>query len=295
MSTLPSVSIGVPVYRAALQRDEAFALRHLNRHLAEYPLAWIAPDGLDLSAMARWRPDARTLRFHPDYFRSARDYSRLLLSEAFYRAFADHEFLLIHQLDALVFSDQLAHWCARGDDYVGAPWIKQDASGHRWATGNSGFGLRRIDGMLRVLTSRRFSRAWPAGLVKHLAHIDQRARLVPERMLRRLVPVTRDLELATNRWANASIDDVRRRMFWTMQGGVRQYLDRITYPEDVFWAQVAPVFDRAYRVTPPDLAVRFAFEKEPRWCYEQTGRQLPFGCHAWWKYDRAFWEPFLIQ
>jgi hypothetical protein len=30
--------------------------------------------------------------------------------------------------------------------------------------------------------------------------------------------------------------------------------------------------------------------------YELNGHELPFGCHAWERYDRAFWEeqlPFL--
>ena len=37
----------------------------------------------------------------------------------------------------------------------------------------------------------------------------------------------------------------------------------------------------------------FAFEARPRTLYEMNGRQLPFGCHAWFRYDLAFWKPFV--
>lgn len=42
-------------------------------------------------------------------------------------------------------------------------------------------------------------------------------------------------------------------------------------------------------------AMQFAFEKSPEACFELTNRQLPFGCHAWEKYDRDFWKPFIEE
>jgi hypothetical protein len=44
-----------------------------------------------------------------------------------------------------------------------------------------------------------------------------------------------------------------------------------------------------------DEALRFAFEAAPRECFERNGRRMPFGCHAWEKFDRGFWEPFLLR
>ena len=36
-------------------------------------------------------------------------------------------------------------------------------------------------------------------------------------------------------------------------------------------------------------------EVSPRLCFERNHRQLPFGCHAWARYDGAFWEPHLLK
>ncbi len=64
--------------------------------------------------------------------------------------------------------------------------------------------------------------------------------------------------------------------------------------EDVFWGIEAPKIDPSFRVAPFDAALRFAFECNPGLCFETNNRQMPFGCHAWNRYDRSFWEPFLL-
>jgi hypothetical protein len=64
--------------------------------------------------------------------------------------------------------------------------------------------------------------------------------------------------------------------------------------EDIFWGTMAHQIDPSFRVAPFETALQFAFECNPRLCFETNGRQMPFGCHAWPRYDRAFWEPHLI-
>ena len=41
--------------------------------------------------------------------------------------------------------------------------------------------------------------------------------------------------------------------------------------------------------------LRFAFEVSPRTCLDLNGGKMPFGCHAWARYDRSFWEPFIVS
>jgi hypothetical protein len=40
-------------------------------------------------------------------------------------------------------------------------------------------------------------------------------------------------------------------------------------------------------------ALKFGFEQHPQLCYELNNQQLPFGCHAWEKYDYEFWEKYM--
>lgn len=60
--------------------------------------------------------------------------------------------------------------------------------------------------------------------------------------------------------------------------------------EDTFFGGCKTDF---FRVAPIDIALEFAFETDVRKCYIMNNKQLPFGCHAWEKWDYSFWEPFI--
>jgi hypothetical protein len=74
---------------------------------------------------------------------------------------------------------------------------------------------------------------------------------------------------------------------------VKAYLEK-GRNEDWFYTQYAGHYAPGFNLAPPDRALEFGFEVEPRRCFELNGYRMPFGCHAWEKYDRAFWEPHLL-
>ena len=101
----------------------------------------------------------RLKEFDSSFFRSVNSYSRLLTLPLFYGAFCDYEYMLIAQLDAVCFRDDLDEWCRRGYDYVGAPWChlcrhvcSPDFSypGEK-LVGNGGLSLRRIKTFMQQL------------------------------------------------------------------------------------------------------------------------------------------------
>jgi hypothetical protein len=63
----------------------------------------------------------------------------------------------------------------------------------------------------------------------------------------------------------------------------------------VFWSFSAPRLMESFRIPGPREALEFAFETEPRFCYQANGNRLPFGCHAWHTQERDFWEHFLLK
>lgn len=193
--------------------------------------------------------------FPAAYFRSLRAQQRLLMSAEYYEAFAGYEFVLIHHLDSLVLSDEVDEWCEAGWDYIGAPWTRTGPDGSLVLTGvgNGGFALRRVSSCLRVARAAERTR-------QRLQVAAWFARGVLRRAVRR-----REVNV-----------------FW------RAYLN-----EDKFWGELAPRLDPAFRVAPPEVALRFAFETNPRTCFDLNGSRLPFGCHKWWHHDREFWEAYL--
>ena len=58
--------------------------------------------------------------------------------------------------------------------------------------------------------------------------------------------------------------------------------------EDLFWGYYVPAV-RWYKVADITAAQIFSFELMPRLMHKLNDYKLPFGCHAWEKYDSEFW------
>jgi len=62
--------------------------------------------------------------------------------------------------------------------------------------------------------------------------------------------------------------------------------------EDLFWSAFVPAWWPWFRIPDFETALGFAIETQPRRSVELLGR-LPFGCHAWSRYDLEFWRPHI--
>ncbi len=60
--------------------------------------------------------------------------------------------------------------------------------------------------------------------------------------------------------------------------------------EDGYWGLLIGKKFSWFKVAPPDDAMKFSFEVQPKRFFEENLRKLPFGCHAWIKYDFDFWK-----
>jgi hypothetical protein len=63
------------------------------------------------------------------------------------------------------------------------------------------------------------------------------------------------------------------------------------YNEDQFWSYYGKKHIKSFSIPSIDIARSFAFERNPRREFELNHSKLPFGCHAWEKYDIDFWRP----
>ncbi|GAB6194652.1 DUF5672 family protein [Desulfocastanea catecholica] len=264
------VAIVIPLSnRTELTAAEQISLRHLLHHLGTYDKYFIAPHGLAIS-----HPEVQNKYFDQKYFGSAEAHSKLLLSSLFYKAFKEYKYILIYHLDSLVFSDQLTEWCQQGYDYIAPPWIKHEDAPYAGMTkfegkvGNGGFSLRRIESFIKVIDSNKYyidpDKYWQQ-FCKNRSKLKQLVNL-PRKYIKRI-----------SKFNNAK----------------KEIDEKITI-EDMFWANRGKYYYPEFKIAPIEIALKFAFECVPHYCYEQNGHQLPFGCHAWEKYEKSFWEPFLL-
>ncbi|MEZ5582523.1 MAG: DUF5672 family protein [Candidatus Competibacteraceae bacterium] len=144
-----SVAVAIIHHRAPDSAEEKLSLRHAKQHLYNYDVYAVTPSTVSLGKYPR-------IAFDDRYFSNLANNNLLRLLPDFYRRFDRYEYLLIYELDSLVFSDKLDQHCTGEFDYIGAPWVRyQDGLPVGFVgVGNSGFSLRRVEACMRVLTSR---------------------------------------------------------------------------------------------------------------------------------------------
>jgi len=267
---LHRVAIVVPLRsEPSLTDAEKLSLRHLDHFLGQYPKYFVSPPNVCLE-----REGFETVHFSSRYFGSVLAHNRLLISKKFYRAFSHYEFVLIYHPDALVFSDQLEYWCTRGFDLIAPPWIPGPDS--PWlrepGVGCGGFSLRRVDAFLRLLGSQR---RW-----REISAVEGKARFRVARLegIRELLKKIYFYSYRLNGVKQESRAHVER-------GG----------NEDRFWWKRGQHYFPGLKIAPVETALEFGFEVNPAKCLQMNRGRIPFGCHAWEQYDRAFWEPLLLN
>ncbi|MCA9324585.1 hypothetical protein KDA23_00755 [Candidatus Saccharibacteria bacterium] len=242
---------------------EEFSLRHSLEVLSAYDFFVICPSEL-LNYASRIRRDYlasfHIQTFPSKYFSSVKGYNGLLMSKEFYRQFERYEYILIVQTDALVFADQLEEWCDRDYSYIGAPWFEGHTRPKKplsfAGVGNGGFSLRKVSDAIRVLESSLFG-----------APENGRVRLGIEEKFRLSSLILHCIALSSSP------------PFVTLEVN-----------EDIYWGAVAPLRHNWFVVPPAEAAVDFAFEVAPEYMFELNGERLPFGCHAWERYNPEFWR-----
>jgi hypothetical protein len=264
------VAVVVPLSnRNEITNDEKISLAHLVHHLGHYDKYFLVPNGLKFSANG-----FTNVRFDDQFFGSVDANRKLMFSKTFYKRFDRYKYILIYHLDALVFSDQLKSWCEKGYDYVGPPWVKHQEAPYAGLNiedkvGNGGFSLRNVDSFLKVIKSKIY-------------YIDPK-------VYWRVAYADKNLFVKTLNYPKKYLK------YLTVFNGSRFEMARFKTNEDQFWAGRAIHYYPEFNLPTVQTALQFGFECLPRHCFELNGRRLPFGCHAWPRYDREFWEPYLMS
>lgn len=261
----------VPLYKENLTRDEEISLRQLSKIIKCDKIFVICPMGLKIPSIAsNWGKRY----FSREYFENINGYNSLMLSAEFYASFYDYQYMLIYQLDCLIFSDELIKWSKKDYSYVASPWFANfwnDPALGLWKVGNGGFSMRKISSALKVL-----GMIVPKGTLKSAG---QRA----------AYSYIDSLNPSNHYRAMYDEEDHNVNKLVTVEEDVREY----PLNEDLFWSFEAPQLDPTFRIPEANEALTFGFEKCPEWCFSENGNQLPMGCHAWFREGREFWVKFL--
>lgn len=261
----PSVAVVIPLYKSHPLNSELCAFRQCFNILGKYDIYVFTFQDLYLgeyNAVIDQKINCKY--FDKKYFESIDGYNTLLKEYNFYKAFKDYDYILIYQLDAWVFTDSLMDWCKKKFDYIGSPWFSDygsyEGGQQLWAVGNGGFSLRKVKKFLYVTNPK----------TKYLS-----VREVFKTYYRGYKSLPSCLLKCLGRKNNVAHFS---RLFQDLN-------------EDVYFSVILSQYERL-RLHIPDAeqAAYFAFERSPRFLFRLTNNKLPFGCHAWEKYDPDFWN-----
>lgn len=259
ISTLKKAAVIIPFYKDKLTAYESIALQQCFNVLSKYPIIAIKPQSLALPDEVTKHPFFNTVSFDDSYFKDIQGYNRLMLDAVFYKAFLDYEYILIYQLDAFVFKDELNFWCSQQIDYVGAPWIRATSYGF----------FKMQFKKLQYYIHTRFN------------------------IQRNGVPGKKQFEYKVG---NGGFSLRKTRIFHdlciTQKVKIKQYNSNSShhFNEDVFWSIEVNRKRKVLNIPGYRKALKFAFEFNPERAFITNKHQLPFGCHGW-DINIDFWRP----
>lgn len=268
--------IVIPIYKdyEILSSEEQTSLSQLYNILSKHQIIFAGPKELKWDSYLKDAAEKNIFplikEFSADFFFGLSGYNKLMISLEFYQAFKKYNYLLIYQLDSIVFRDELQYWCGKGYDYIGAPWFKgwliPDPANKIIGVGNGGFSLRNVRSTLRVL--RKVS------ILKKVQNFWFYTKL--ERVLK----LARILGYLKKPLKIREISN-----FYKVINSVVN--------EDIYLSQIIPSCFADYKIAPAEDAIKFSFEVNAAYLFEKNSYQLPFGCHAWQKYEAEFWKEFI--
>ncbi|RNL49618.1 DUF5672 family protein [Pedobacter jejuensis] len=255
-----SVTIVIPLYKDSLNALEIISLAQCFKVLGSYNIVAVKPKSLILTNYDYKFKEVYS--FDDDYFSDIAGYNRLMLSPVFYEQFLATEFILIYQLDAFIFKDELQEWCNAGYDYIGAPWLRE-------ADYPDLFKKMKNQFMAYFHTRYNFKKT--------------------------NTNIPSDLQFE-NKVGNGGFSLRNVKKFYHLCLSEAKLIADYTHQnfhrfnEDAFWSVEVNRKSTRLKIPSYKKAAYFAIENNGYYGLKLTKGRIPFGCHAWDK-NIEFWRP----
>ncbi|RAJ11202.1 hypothetical protein LX64_00811 [Chitinophaga skermanii] len=262
-----SLCIIIPVHKPHLSPEDAAALQACAKHLKAYDTFLVFPKGMHTLAYLKIHPALKLQPVPPQWLASVADYNRMKMQPEFYQLFRDYKYMMTYELDAYIFSDQIALHKGYAYDFIGAPvfegYLEAKTGAGFLPMLNSGFSIRNIHSCLKVLPLlKKFQARW--------------------RLQKLLVSNFRFLQKHF----------LQTQLQLILNEHLKGYFRGTYFHEDVIWTAIVPKLFPFFKVAPPTDAMQFSFEVNAAELLDMNHGQLPLGCHAWTKFPK-FWKDYI--
>ncbi|MEB2777656.1 DUF5672 family protein [Algoriphagus sp. D3-2-R+10] len=269
---MKKIGVLISFYKSKLSANEILSLKRCVSILGKHDLILFGPNNIDLSLYLEHAVGAKTHLVPGELLKGADNYSKYLLSEDFYNFYKDYDHILLYQLDCYVFRDDLRHWVSKNYDFIGSPFFEdfeRTTTNKLSGVGNGGFSLRAPNKILEVLENWEKKITYESIIKnKEVFLKGDKIRLISQKFLSSLTGYK--FHIPYNKLLKVPKDDLMIGLFFSKE------LNLIRTPS-------------------PIEASKFAMETNCSYLYELNGKVLPFGCHAWEKYEPIFWKNFILN
>jgi len=274
------VVIVIPIHKTIPNEMEIASLLQCFLVFKKREISFICSKELDTKfyeeTSESYHVNFRKIIFPKKFFVNQEGYNKLCMDKYFYKKFKEYEYMLIYQLDAWAFFDDLDKWCEMNYDYIGAPMpTKTELIKHKTyidcnvnelnvfdMVGNGGFSLRKISKFIGLCSNK-----WlPILNFKHLFNIYKTK--VKKNPIWIFWIIIRRFG-----WNN-SINRIIKNWHW----------------EDRVFAHLGNL--GIINTPPVELSVSFAFECLPDVAFHLNRNKLPMGVHSWF-WRKYFWKDYI--
>ena len=283
-------TVVIPIFKIHPTEEEKKSFIQCLKILHKHHVTLVCPEKFDEACYLLIAKEQNIVigieRFMNIYFSDITGYNRLMLSTEFYKRFKKFKYILIYQLDAWVFRDELHYWCEKEYDYIGAPWFEDfdnsTSKSRIIGVGNGGFSLRNVSGILNQIK-----------ILKQLQVILKYEKYNWEGLILRMFKIIRDVTLYSKLEPFYKLTNGQEDYFWCvdMKNVYSEYINNKSFVAKLF--KLFPI--KNLKIADVETAIKFSMECQPARLFEMNNNNLPFGCHAWYKYNYEFWKPFIVR
>lgn len=245
----------IPIYKPQLNANELLSLQQCLRILKKYPIIFIGPKELNTTIYQEVCQDSIPFKlqaFDDSYFNGIAGYNKLMLSTGFYKTFLAYKYILIYQLDAYVFKDELTYWCNQNYDFIGAPHPSHE------------------------------------NLPQQMQFLKGYAKLI--QIANKIFNTHHTISNVGN--GGFSLRKTRT-CYWLLMFLKSKAAAWKPYNEDGFFKYWGNLLYPLFRLPTDGTALKFSIEQTPAQSLKKLNGELPFGCHAFEKYEAGTWQSII--
>lgn len=277
----------IPIYKSDLSKYELISIKSHIFKLKSHDIYILLPKSKTQNIISTLNKNNIYKSFYKihqveDYcLNGIINYNNLLLNIEFYEFYKSYSHILIAQMDAYTFSDQLIKWCNSDWDYIGAPiyyWNKY-SDPYYFCCGDGGFNLRSITKTIEVIQKNPIIYKFDDFKIESKKYsIEGKIVLFLKFLATKL--------LRKDRIQRPFINSKLEKLF------IKFY---IFINEDVTYGKFLPKYFPYFKVANFDDSIKFSIASKVTESLQILDFQLPFGAHAWWRNEENLnaWEKYI--